>query len=116
MNQIQVNARFTNIARSDLAAFKEAAARALQIAEGEPGVVQYDWFFDDTRTVCFVRETYQDSEALLAHGFALGRLLDALSELGGGCELEMFGHPAPAVLDATASLRRTVFRTAFQGK
>lgn len=116
MNQIQVNARFTNIARTDLAAFEEAATRALEIAAGEPGVVQYDWFFDDTRTVCFVRETYRDSEALLAHALALGRLLDTLNELGGGCELEMFGHPTPAVLEATASLPRTVFRTAFQGK
>ena len=67
MNRIQVNAKFANISSSNLAEFKKVAAHALEIAKSEPGVLQYDWFFDDTQTVCVVRETYQDSEALLAH-------------------------------------------------
>jgi quinol monooxygenase YgiN len=116
MNRIQVNATFANVSRSNLAEFKRMAAHAMEIAKSEPGVLQYDWFFDDTQTVCVVRETYQDSEALLAHITTMGATLNTLSELGGGCELEMFGDPSPQLVDVTAPLRRSIFRSCFQGK
>jgi len=116
MNGFHVNARFTHISSTDLAEFKKVAAQALEIATGEPGVLRYDWFFDDTQTVCVVRETYQDSDALLAHIATMGDVLDTLSELGGGCELEMFGDPSPRLLDLAAPGRRSIFRSSFQGK
>jgi quinol monooxygenase YgiN len=116
MNRIQVTATFANISSSNLAEFKKVAARALEIAKSEPGVLQYDWFFDDTHTVCVVRETYQDSEALLAHIANMGEALNTLSELGGGCELEMFGDPSPLLVDVTAPIQRSIFRSCFQGK
>jgi hypothetical protein len=47
MNRIQVNAKFANVSSSNLAEFKKVAAHALEIAKSEPGVLQYDWFFDD---------------------------------------------------------------------
>jgi quinol monooxygenase YgiN len=116
MNRIQVNARFTHVTSSHLAEFMKVAAQAMEIAKSEPGVLQYDWFFDDTQTVCLVRETYQDSEALLAHITTMGEALDTLSQLGGGCELEMFGDPSPQLVEVTAPLRRSIFRSSFQGK
>ena len=67
MNRIQFSARFANVSSATLAEFKEAAAEVMDIAKGEPGVLQYDWFINDNQTVCVVRETYQDSDALLAH-------------------------------------------------
>jgi quinol monooxygenase YgiN len=116
MNRIQVNARFTDISRSNLAEFRKAAAQAMEIATSEPGVLQYDWFFDDTQTVCIVRETYRDSQALLAHITTVGEALDTLTRLAGGCELEMFGEPSAQVVDVTALLQRSIFRSSFQSK
>ena len=116
MNRIQVNAKFADISSSNLAEFKKVATHALEIAKSEPGVLQYDWFFDDTQTVCVVRETYQDSEALLAHITTMGGMLNTLSELGGGCELEMFGDPSPLLVDVPAPPQRSIFRSCFQGK
>lgn len=116
MSRIQINATFANVSSSNLAEFKKVATQALEIAKGEPGVLQYDWFLDDTQTVCVVRETYQDSEALLAHVTNMSGVLDTLSELGGGCELAIFGDPSPLFVDATAQLQRFVFRSSFQGK
>jgi quinol monooxygenase YgiN len=116
MNTIQVIARFANVSSANLAEFKHVAADALEIAKSEPGVLQYDWFFDSTQTVCVVRETYQDSEALLAHITIMGEALSALSELGGGCELEMFGEPSRPVVEATAHVHPSIFRACFQGK
>jgi Antibiotic biosynthesis monooxygenase len=114
--EVRVTARFPHVWGVDLAQFKKAAAHALEVARGEPGVLRYDWFFDDTETVCLVRETYEDSEALLAHIANLGETFDTLSQLGGGCELEMFGNPSAQLLDATPPSRRTLFRASFQGK
>jgi quinol monooxygenase YgiN len=116
MSRIQVNARFANISSFNRAEFKKAAGQAMEIAKSEPGVLQYDWFFDDTQTVCVVRETYEDSQALLAHITTMGEALNTLTQLGGSCELEMFGDPSPQVVDATASLQRSIFRSSFQGK
>jgi quinol monooxygenase YgiN len=116
MNRIQVNARFAHISSTDLSEFKRVAAQALEVAKGEPGVLQYDWYLDDTQTVCVVRETYQDSDALLAHIATMGEVLDALSKLGGGCELEMFGDPSPPLLGVATPLQRSLFRSSFQGK
>jgi quinol monooxygenase YgiN len=115
MNRIQVTATFANVSSANLAEFKKVATHALAIAEGESGVLQYEWFFDDTQTVCVVRETYQDSEALLAHITNMGGTLDTLSELGGGCELEIFGDPSPRLVEVTAPLQPSVFRSWSQG-
>jgi quinol monooxygenase YgiN len=114
MNRIHVHAKFPDVSSSNLEAFKEVAARALETAKSEPGVLQYDWFFDDTHTVCIVRETYRDSHALLAHITTMGQTLDTLADLGGGCELEMFGDPSPLLVDVTAPLHRSIFRSSFQ--
>jgi len=116
MNRIQVTAKFAYVASRNLAEFEDVAAHAVEIAKSEPRVLQYEWFFDDTQTVCVVRETYQDSEALLAHITTMGEALDRLSELGGGCELEMFGDPSPLLVDVTAPFQRSIFRSSFQGK
>jgi hypothetical protein len=77
MNRIQVNARFTDISRSNLAEFRKAAAQAMEIAKSEPGVVP---------------------------------------GLTGGCELEMFGEPSAQVVDVTALLQRSIYRSSFQSK
>ncbi len=116
MNQIQVTARFAHVSSSNLAEFTEVAAHALEIANREPGVLQYEWFLDDTHTVCVVRETYQNADALLAHIATLGEIFKTLSELGGGCEVEMFGQPSPLLVDVTAGLQRSIFRSSFQRK
>jgi quinol monooxygenase YgiN len=116
MNSIQVNAKFADIPTANLVEFKKVAAEALAIARSERGVLQHDWFFDDTETVCVVLENYQDSEALLAHIAKVGNRFGRLVELSGGCELEMFGDPSAQLVDATAGVRRSVFSSHFQGK
>jgi quinol monooxygenase YgiN len=116
MNSIQVSAKFANIPTANLTEFKKVAAAALAITKSEPGVLQYDWFFDDTETVCVVLERYQDSEALLTHVANVGEAFGRLVELVGACELEMFGEPSARLLDTPAGVQRSVFRSYFQGK
>ena len=112
---IQVTATFPSIAPANLAEFKEAASRAVELTTSEPGALQYDWFLSSDETKCVVRETYADSDAILTHMANLGELLGKLAELGGGLEVEAFGDPSPEVMEAAAALGPTVYRF-FQGK
>jgi quinol monooxygenase YgiN len=115
MEQIQLTATLPQIASSDLAEFKDLAARALELTKGEATTLQYDWFFSDDETRCVVRETYANSDAILAHMSNLGDLIGKLADLGGGVEVEVFGQPSPELLDAAAVFEPTVYRF-FQGK
>jgi quinol monooxygenase YgiN len=115
MKRLQVTARFANVSDGNREAFRHAAAEALAISSREPGVLQYDWFFNDGETVCVVRETFEDSNALLTHIANLGDRFAKLVDLGGGCELDLFGDP-PSMGDPGAGVQRSVFRSRFQGK
>ena len=115
MDQIQFTATLPTIAPGNLAEFKELAARALELTRGEATTLQYDWFFSDDETKCVVRETYANSDAILAHMANLGDLIGKLAELGGGLEIEAFGDPSPRLLEAAAAFEPTIYRF-FQGK
>jgi quinol monooxygenase YgiN len=115
MDNIHVTAKFVHVSSANLAEFKQVAGEALEIAQREPGVLQYDWFFDDQETACVVLERYQDAEALRAHISKIGETFGRLIELGGGCELDMFGTPPAQLGEPPAGLRRSVFPTYWQG-
>ena len=115
MEQIQVTATFPNIAPDSLAQFKGLAGDVLKITAEDPGVLQYDWFFDANESMCVVRETYQNPEAVLTHVGMVGDMLGPLIELGGGLEIEIFGSPSEQLVQALEAFRPTYY-SYFQGK
>ena len=115
MEQLQVTATLPKIAPGDLAEVKRLAAEALELTKTESTTLQYDWFFSDDETTCVVRETYANSDAVLAHMAHMGELIGKLAALGGGLEIEAFGDPSPELLEAAAELQPVVYRF-FQGK
>jgi hypothetical protein len=115
MDKLQVSATFPNIRPENLDEFKKVAAEALEIARGESGTLQYDFFLSADQTVCVVREAYTSSDAVLAHMGGLGALLGRLIELGGGMQPEVFGSPSPALVEAAAALKPVVY-SYLQGK
>jgi quinol monooxygenase YgiN len=114
MEQVQVSATFPNTT-ARLAEFKELAAEALKLTADDPGVLQYDWFFNADESKCVVHETYVNSDAILNHVAMVGDLLGRLVDAGGGLELEIFGSLSPEVATATAAMNPTV-HSFFQGK
>ena len=54
MDQIQASVTFPKISPDNLDKFKALAGEALKIAADEPGVLQYDWFFNADETACLV--------------------------------------------------------------
>ena len=116
MDQIQASVKFPKISPDNLEKFKSLAAEALKIAADEPGVLQYDWFFNADETACFVRETFANSEAVMTHLGNVGEILGPVVQLGGGLEIEMFGgNPSDELLQALAMFRPTHYPF-FQGK
>jgi hypothetical protein len=115
VEKLQASAKFPAIEPGNVSEFKQLAAELLEVARGELGTLQYDWFFSDDGTQCVVRETYASSDAVLVHLGNVGPLLGRLVELGGGLELEVFGEPSATLREATASFEPLVY-SYVQGK
>lgn len=115
MEQIQASATFPAIAADNAYEFRQLAAEALETARGEPGTLQYDWFFSDDGAECVVRETYGSSDAVLAHLGNVGPLIERLIELGGGLKLEVFGEPSAALREVIAAFQPPIY-SYVQGK
>ena len=108
MDTIQVTVRLT-IHEGKLEEFKALAAECLRsVHERDSGTLQYDWFFNDSRTECVVREMYKDSGAVLEHIANLGATLGAIL---GVCDmvLEIYGSPSAELVKAAAGLAPKVY-------
>ena len=115
MGKIQLTARFPKIDPSDLDDFKKTVAEMVAVTRREEGNLEYDWFFSPDGTVCVVRETYVDSDAVLTHAAGIYEHLARLIELGGGMEAECFGDASAALLEAAPMLQNSTFHF-FQGR
>lgn len=105
MPKLDLIARF-QIPEGRLEGFKPLAAECLAaVREKDPGTSRYDWFLDESGTDCVVIETYDNSEALLAHVETvqepLGKALEFTT-----LSLELYGDPSPALREALAHLRQ----------
>ena len=101
--KIQVTA-VLNIYEGQMENFKKVAQKCIAtVKEKDTGTLQYDWFLDEEKNECIVRETYASSEAILEHMANLGELL---GELLTTCTLkvEVFGQPSDELLAATAEM------------
>jgi quinol monooxygenase YgiN len=108
MNNLQLTARFV-IHEGKLNKFKELAKACMySTKEKDTGTLQYDWYFNDDETECRVRETYVDSDAILAHIGNLGPLLGELLEIADFYP-ELYGTPSEALVNATAALKPKVY-------
>jgi quinol monooxygenase YgiN len=115
METIQVAAIFPNISGENLAAFKKLAAEIMPPCAEDPGVLQFDWFFNADETRCVVRETYKNSDAVMNHLGMVGHMIPPLIEAGGGIEVHLFGSPSEQLVEAIAAMQPTYY-TYFQGK
>ena len=109
-NNIQVRAT-SRIKDGKLESFKQVAADCLAAVKAkDTGTTQYDWFFNDDESVCVVRETYADSDAVLQHMGHVGEHLGQLAAVA-DLELEVFGEPSPALVDAAAAFQPKVYKS-----
>ena len=99
MSKIQVSANI-QVPRGGLEEFKQYAAECLkQVKEKDTETTQYDWFINADNTECEIRETYDNSEAVLRHQSNVHEALVALfNKFGGPSSLTIYGDPSPELL------------------
>ena len=113
MEQIKVIAR-VKIHNGKLAEFKQWASDAITIVRAkDPGTSEYDYYFNADETECVIRETYEDSNAAMAHLGNVGDLLAIGAELG-DITIEVYGNPSEELANAAADMNPAVY-TFFKG-
>ncbi len=108
MKTIQATAKF-KIKVNELEAFKALAAKFMKSTqEKDTGTTQYDWFINEPKMECVVRETFINSDAVLEHVGNLGGLMAEILSL---CDmnLEVYGNPSPKLLAATEGLHPKIY-------
>ena len=100
MSKIQVSARM-KIRDNMLEGFKRQANECIkQVKEKDSGILQYDWFLNEDKNVCEIRETYENSEALLLHVTNLREPLRVLFEkYATDHSVTIYGEPSAELLE-----------------
>ena len=98
MEKIHIIARF-KIHAGKLQEFKLGVESCIAAAKTESGALLYDWFIDENSLEVTVIETYQDSNAVLAHVANVNESLSnliAISDFSG----EVFGNASAELIVA----------------
>ncbi len=99
MKDIQVNARL-KINPGKMEEFKKVANSCLEkVKLKDRGTIQYDWFYNESKSECIVRERYVDSDAVLEHMANVGELLGGLVALS-TISLDLYGNPSEGLKNA----------------
>jgi len=108
MNQLQVTAGL-KIHDGKLNEFMDMSSKCFTVVKAkDPGTLQYDWFFNEDKSECVVREKYADSNAVFAHLGNMGDLLGKLLQVS-DMSLEVFGNPSPELRQATAAMNPKIY-------
>lgn len=99
MNDIQVNARL-KIQPGKMDEFKILALECVErVKKRDKGTTQYDWFYNEEKSECVVRERYKSSDAALEHIANVGDLLGGLVALA-TISLEIYGSASENLKNA----------------
>jgi quinol monooxygenase YgiN len=103
---IQVSAKM-KIRPGMLEDFKCQAAKCIsEVKRKDTGTLQYDWFISSDNTDCEIRETYENSDALLAHVENLREPLKILFEqFATDHSVLIYGDPSAQLLENAESRR-----------
>jgi hypothetical protein len=84
-----------------LEGFKRQAAECIkQVKEKDTGTLQYDWFLSEDNSECEIRETYENSQALLDHVSNLKESLGILfKKFATNHSVTIYGTPSPELLE-----------------
>lgn len=108
MEKIHVHARL-EIKEGKLAEFKSIAEQAAaMVREKDTGTECYDWYLNEDESVCVVRETYRDSEAVLEHIEHVGALLGQLAEVS-EIRIDVFGRPSEELVKVGEPFGQVVY-------
>jgi hypothetical protein len=98
-----------NVPTKSREAFREIAQACFEnVREMDSGTRVYDWYFTQDETICMLRLTFRDSEAVLEHMANLGELFGKrLSVVD--LDIKVFGEPSPLLRQALEGMDVTYF-------
>ena len=108
MKKIQITAKF-KIHTNKVELCKKIAAECVAaVKQNEKDALQYDWFVNHAQTEIIVRETYANSEAVLAHLGNVGELLGQLLSMS-DFEGEIYGNMSEELKHALEGMNVKVY-------
>ena len=108
MDQLLIIAKW-KVHNGRAAEFKALVAECMSVVKRQtPDILQYDWYFNESRMEYHLQEKYADSNSFLSHLGDIGELLGKLIAVA-DLEADIYGDPSQAVLDATAAVNKTVY-------
>ncbi len=114
MSELVGIARF-KIREGKLEEFKRLSAEAMEIVRTkEPGTLQYDSYFNDDQSECFVMERYRDSEAAIAHAENVSDLMEPILATVSVVHGEILGEPSAELRAKLAGSEVPVLFTPYQ--
>jgi quinol monooxygenase YgiN len=86
-----------SIHEGKLEEFEQIARTMIAGTQNEPGALHYDWCFSNDHRRCRILETYENSDAVLAHmsGSSVQIYLPRLLEFCKITRFEVYGDPGP---------------------
>ena len=108
MKKIKSDARFT-INEGKLDEFKELVNQAIEVVrENDTGTLAYNFYINEERMECVAVETYENSEAVLAHAGNVGELLSNLMEIS-SLKLSLYGDASDELSGALEPLGAKIY-------
>lgn len=81
------------------AEFAALAAECVRLVrEKDPGTTLYEWFLSPDRTECIAIDSYESSEAVIAHARNVGPTMRRIRSIA-DVEVELLGEPSPQLLE-----------------
>jgi quinol monooxygenase YgiN len=111
MSKIQASARI-KIPNGKLEEYEQLIAEYIrQIKDKDTETLQFDWFINNNKTECEIREAYESSEAALAHQDHLRELQGIIFKKFAPYSVTIYGNPSPELLENAKSsgLNITIF-------
>ena len=97
-------ARF-RIHEGKLEEYERLSAEAMEIVRTkEPGTLQYDTYFDESRTECVIVERYRDSDAAMEHAANLADISAKVIAIVEVVHGELLGEPSPELRGKLAGM------------
>ena len=89
--------------------FKSLANQAIDLVQAnEPGMIGYQWYFNDDESKCYTVEWFNGSEAFMAHLQNVGGILPKILEVSDITRFEVFGNPSEEARTALAGLGASI--------
>ena len=94
-----------SINEGKLAEFKTLMNEMVETTKNESGTIAYEWYFNDSESLCCISERYEDSDATLTHLQSFG---GSFAERFMACvtptRFTVLGNPNKAVREGLAGL------------